>query len=418
VRIVTSTLGMDATMVYKDVSRIEGQLVKAGGRAVDDQFQLKIPKLGSVSGESSVRLETSGMRACSTVTASDETARLNLAEKRVGWMASEIVGQQTQVRNLMTPADGWEMVGELENTAAGDREGGQKRVAAGMSLALREVEYRQQRLNVSAAGLVETDDGRSIDLDLALDLERVEYHEENWKGGVIASRLIDPLVLSFDDGLSVLADNRFSFDLDGDGNIEEICSLKAGSGFLVLDKNGDGAINDGGEMFGPYSGDGYDELILHDLDGNNWIDENDPVFDKLQLWMGGGSGEGSLISLREAGVGALSLAGVGTEFHLKDSSGRLLGQVHRSGLFLTEAGEVRPLAEIDLAVEQERPSLKWQGFSGQVRQALETLQELIIARQRRLNYLVLQVRTANRVPRRGWLLERLVALGDDKSSWR
>ena len=74
------------------------------------------------------------------------------------------------------------------------------------------------------------------------------------------------------------------FDIDADGEEESISYLQGGSGYLALDKNGDGVINDGSELFGTKSGDGFADLAEYDADGNGWIDENDPIFDKLLIW--------------------------------------------------------------------------------------------------------------------------------------
>lgn len=73
-------------------------------------------------------------------------------------------------------------------------------------------------------------------------------------------------------------------DLDADGMEDQISFVLPGSGFLALDLNGDGRINDGRELFGPETGDGFAELARYDEDGNQWIDENDPVFERLRIW--------------------------------------------------------------------------------------------------------------------------------------
>lgn len=72
--------------------------------------------------------------------------------------------------------------------------------------------------------------------------------------------LCDPLVFNFEGNTADITDQKFMFDLDCDGKEEEISSLGKGSGFLALDKNGDGIINDGTELFGTKSGDGLQTL--------------------------------------------------------------------------------------------------------------------------------------------------------------
>ena len=63
----------------------------------------------------------------------------------------------------------------------------------------------------------------------------------------------------------------------------KISFVGSGSGLLALDKNGDGIINNGTELFGPNTQDGFSELSKYDSDGNGWIDENDSVYDNLRI---------------------------------------------------------------------------------------------------------------------------------------
>lgn len=161
---------------------------------------------------------------------------------------------------------------------------------------------------------------------------------------------MDPLVFSFDCDLRMLSNKSFNFDLDSDGQDDESFSLQPGSGFLALDLDNDGLINNGAELFGPTTGHGFQELAKYDVDGNGWIDESDPVFAKLQIWKPGSPEGTELIGLAEAGVGAISLTHDQTSFQLRDPHNKLLGEVAASGFFLTEEGEVRPLQEIKLAI--------------------------------------------------------------------
>lgn len=62
-----------------------------------------------------------------------------------------------------------------------------------------------------------------------------------------------------------LTERDFAFDIDLDGHADQIAFVGTGSGFLALDRNGDGEINDGSELFGPESGDGFAELAAYDL---------------------------------------------------------------------------------------------------------------------------------------------------------
>ena len=405
-RIERATLGMDATLTHKDVQGATGRLTQSESGWQDLQFQLNVQDISRHTAQQAGRFETSRVEAVSTVVgAPGRTDHATRVEQSVGRIITEIINVPVQVREVSMAAS------RGDGNAADLTSPGWVRGAGQVSLTLRQLTCNEERLQVSAVGMVETMDGRTIDLGLELEISRLEYRLEQRLGDGISARFIDPLVLSFTDGLSVLGSTRFQFDLDCDGVAdEEIASLASGSGFLVLDRNGDGLVNDGGELFGPVTGCGYSELQLFDVDGNTWIDENDPVFDQLRLWMGAGSGEERLVTLREAGVGALALAAVDGGFTLKGSDGRVLGEVRSSGLFLTEQGEVRPMAEIDLAVSEEEPPFGWRSYSNELQRSLARLREMIMTERRRLAREVMALRAERRDRHREMLLERLFAL--------
>lgn len=214
------------------------------------------------------------------------------------------------------------------------------------------IHVEQESICFQAEGTVETECGQTISFNMGLQMQREDVFIQSAGFGRIISG-IDPIVLNFDENISMFDQNYFSFDLDGDGSCEEIPGLGSGCGFLALDRNGDGSISDGLELFGPATDSGFGELAALDSDGNMWIDENDPLFDSLLVWMGAGGEEGQLVSLREAGVGAISVAHLGTQFTLEDQNGEAQGIVRANGLFLMENGEPKSLQEIDLIPKTE-----------------------------------------------------------------
>lgn len=128
-----------------------------------------------------------------------------------------------------------------------------------------------------------------------------EYYETTHTEEVL--QMMDPLVINLDTNIAGLSDQKFEFDIDCDGIKDTISMLEKGSGYLALDKNNDGSINDGSELFGTSSGDGFKDLAIYDEDGNGWIDENDEIFDKLLIWSKDADGNDELYTLKEAGVG-------------------------------------------------------------------------------------------------------------------
>ncbi|MEW6446058.1 MAG: hypothetical protein ACOZAQ_09380 [Pseudomonadota bacterium] len=201
-----------------------------------------------------------------------------------------------------------------------------------------------------AQGDVRTEDGRSIRFDLSFTLERSFFEMTSISEREVREQLKDPLVISFDGTPASLGGRRFDFDLDADGQAENLAGLSEGQGFLALDRNGDGRVNDGRELFGALSGQGFAELAGLDGDGNGWIDEGDAAFSRLAVWLDAGSGGGRLVGLKALGIGALSLSAAETLFDRKSADQTLLARLRQSGVWLGEDGRAGLLQQLDLAV--------------------------------------------------------------------
>lgn len=207
----------------------------------------------------------------------------------------------------------------------------------------------QETTSFSTTGTVKTSDGREITFNAELTMSRsfTQYASETIDFG--APRLLDPLVINLDVPAADVQDQKFFFDLDADGHDEEIAKLGAGSGFLALDKNGDGIINDGSELFGALSGNGFADLAKYDSDGNGWIDEADEIFDRLLIWTKDKNGKDQLVGLGKAGVGAICLSAQNTDFSINDAKNRTNAVVRQTGMFLYENGGMGTLQQLDLA---------------------------------------------------------------------
>ena len=202
----------------------------------------------------------------------------------------------------------------------------------------------------ASSGMVKTQDGRSIDFNIEVSMSRAFTSQINT---LTTQNYIktDPLVINLDTDIGSVTDQKFLFDLDSDGDEEEISFAGKGSGFLALDKNGDGRIGDGSELFGTKSGDGFKDLAAFDEDGNGWIDENDSIYSKLKVWTKDEDGNDYLINLKDADVGAIYLDNVDTQFSLKDGNNRLNGEIKKTGIYLHEStGAAGTLNHVDLAV--------------------------------------------------------------------
>lgn len=199
-------------------------------------------------------------------------------------------------------------------------------------------------------GLVQTADGRSIDFNVEVSMSRSFMQETNLLD-VKEYIKTDPLMINLDTNIGSVSDQKFFFDLDADGNEEHISFAGKGSGFLAIDKNGDGKINDGSELFGTQSGDGFKDLAAYDEDGNGWIDENDSIFNRLRIWSKDEDGNDYLINLKKADVGAIYLGNTDTQFSLKDDENNLNAEIKKTGIYLKEStGQAGTLNHVDLAV--------------------------------------------------------------------
>lgn len=260
-----------------------------------------------------------------------------------------------RIKFVLPDIDGLE---KIKANAQVLQSGGQLRSAAvqqpsgwGMEYDLHETYYEKQTMDFSAEGIVKTADGREINIDLELSMSR-EFSSRldiSVRAGD-AVRKVDPLVVNFSSPAAKLTNNKFSFDIDSDGDDDQISFATGGSGFLAFDANNDGTINNGSELFGPQSGNGFNDLARYDSDSNGWIDENDDIYSKLRIWTKDENGNDQLFALGAKGIGAIYLGNVATNYDLKTGSNQELGSIARSGIYLRENGLAGTIQHVDLAL--------------------------------------------------------------------
>lgn len=210
----------------------------------------------------------------------------------------------------------------------------------------------KEAVTFDTKGMVKTSDGREIPFNLSFSMSRSfmeETHSKEIMGDVMT--FYDPLVINMDVPTVAVRDQKFFFDINQDGTKEELSVLEKGSGFLALDKNEDGVINDGSELFGTQSGDGFGDLAAYDLDHNGWIDENDGIYEKLRVWTKDFEGKDTLLSLKDADIGAIFLGHVSTGFDLKDAeTNDTNARIQSTGIFLHEStGEAGTIQHVDFS---------------------------------------------------------------------
>lgn len=124
----------------------------------------------------------------------------------------------------------------------------------------------------------------------------------------------DPITLDLDgDGIELTSySNGAQFDITGSGRAVQTAFVAGGDAFLAMDRNGNGTIDDGTELFGDQRGaaNGYEELRKLDDNGDGVIDRKDKAFESLRLWKDNGNGRterGELRTLGDEGVASLSV---------------------------------------------------------------------------------------------------------------
>ena len=125
----------------------------------------------------------------------------------------------------------------------------------------------------------------------------------------------DPIVLDLDGRGIHLTSHRDGarFDITGTGRVVNTAFVTGGDAFLAIDRNGNGIIDDGTELFGDQNGaaNGFEELRKLDSNGDGRINALDDRFHELLLWRDNGNGitePGELMTLTEAGIREICLA--------------------------------------------------------------------------------------------------------------
>lgn len=214
-------------------------------------------------------------------------------------------------------------------------------------------EYHQKSsVEYNTQAYIKTNRGQiNIDLDLSFSQEFYEKHETMIES--TKTIYLDPLIINYGSNLNsfdnISSKMSFEFDLNSDGLNELIPKLKEGTGFLALDKNENGTIDNGNELFGANTGDGFEELRDYDEDNNNWIDENDSIFDNLLIWEKNEQGNNSLVSLGQTGIGAIYLSAVDSGFTYSSSIQDDYARLKQSSFYVKEDGKAGLITSVDFA---------------------------------------------------------------------
>lgn len=200
--------------------------------------------------------------------------------------------------------------------------------------------------NFETKGIIKTLDGKQINFSLEMKMEFSNIQISNQSVEISKERK-DPLVINFDGNADLLDFETFEFDLENNGLLSNVPFLKSGKGFLAIDNNKDGKVNNGTELIGAISGDAFAELKAMDSDNNNWIDENDKKYSDLKTWEIQQNGYNRLTPLKQRGVEAIYLGKVATEFYERNMQNEQIAQITNSSIFVNNNHQVLPTHQLD-----------------------------------------------------------------------
>lgn len=201
--------------------------------------------------------------------------------------------------------------------------------------------YRYQELSASFSGEAQLKDGSNISWSFDFSIKEEYFSFQSYQ----QAPLKDPLILSLAGTAVSLQNTGTAFDFSDKGNNAVLPGLGSGQYYLVNDQNNNGKADNGTELFGPASGQGFTELATLDDNQNGFIDPTDKQWQQLRLW----DGKSAVKSLADMGIAALSTQSVATAFGLYDGD-HLLGRIARSGIFLNEQGIPGLIQQVDLNV--------------------------------------------------------------------
>ena len=176
---------------------------------------------------------------------------------------------------------------------------------------------------------------------------------------------VDPMVLDLDgDGIETIApssSNPILFDHDGDGIKNGTGWIKSDDGFLVLDRNGNGLIDNGTELFGdstPLNAggkavDGFAALVDQDTNQDGKVNAQDANWNNLKIWrdlnQDGISQSAELSTLAALGINGLNTGKTANSQVLPNGNEIAdLGTYTKTDGSVATLGEVSRMADVNL----------------------------------------------------------------------
>lgn len=208
---------------------------------------------------------------------------------------------------------------------------------------------REQNLAYQVQGVFDINDKElTLNYEFALSSEQVSYS----KIEMTAAALKDPLIVQY--GAQGLGDikGQTAFSINQDNIVDSLPIFSGDIGYLVFDKNDNQQADDGSELFGPQSGQGFVELSQLDSNKNGFIDTEDEQFEQLYLWKpsDNASTPEQWLSLKDVKIQAISLSAINTPFDFYDDKGEIQAQLQQSSFAISESGQGRGVHQVDVRI--------------------------------------------------------------------
>ncbi|MGL1958229.1 MAG: hypothetical protein OCD00_13025 [Colwellia sp.] len=212
----------------------------------------------------------------------------------------------------------------------------------------------KQQLSYQMQGEFSIDNKKlSIDYSFTLESEQLSYSRFEMTAGALK----DPLLVQFGQKSMGNITGEHNFAINEDNTLDKLPIFSGDVGYLVFDKNNNQQADNGSELFGPKTGQGFNELAQLDSNGNGFIDEGDMHFDQLAIWQPSdhlnspaNSESTQWLSLKEAGIEAINLSSIATPYNFYNQSGETQAQLTRSGFAINSDGQAMGVHQIDVKI--------------------------------------------------------------------
>jgi hypothetical protein len=208
-------------------------------------------------------------------------------------------------------------------------------------------EQDSESLRFTAAGSVTTTDGKQYQFSLDVGMQHSAQTSDTSTKRIV-NGAVDPLMITLGGNAGSLSGASVAIDLLNDGHSVNL-PFPADGGWLVLDRNGNGQIDDGSELFGPKSGNGFQDLAALDSNHDGVIDASDAAYAQLKLWTGvDASGKDQMETLQQAQIGAILLPSCQTAYTLDNAQNQPVANLSGAGVYLRDDGQAGLVSNMDV----------------------------------------------------------------------